>query len=148
MLLELVMAWGLLKGSIYSTNSVEKGAIGIRDAVLTRTIYRVYKDSPAELSGIKPGDKIFKVLDDAGSDDITGAPGTFVRIWIKRSDLILEFYVQRAPESSIRRGARSVDRLYTDRVPEPKPCPQSTSPSSPLLPASSGTMEPPPSSPP
>jgi len=72
------------------------------DALITVT--RVYKDSPAMLAGIAPGDKIVRVFGEAVTgyelneavSKIKGEPGTSTEITIRRGDEMIEMTIARA----------------------------------------------------
>lgn len=128
--------WILLQG--LASDSTTPGAIGIRDNVFTHTIYRVYRNSPAEKTGIKLGDKIVRVQDDTGSREILGKAGSWVNIWVKRGPAVLMFRVQRAPEYSIE---RKVDKVHGESPVELKPSPSLISQSSPSQGVTSETTE-------
>jgi C-terminal processing protease CtpA/Prc len=90
----------MLIGSVDSSNE-RHGAIGIRISSFTHKILKVYKNTPAEKAGLQVGDKIIWTVDEDYKNEITGVPGSLVKLTVERDNVELTFNIERAPERTI-----------------------------------------------
>ncbi len=81
--------------------SNEKGKIGIRED-WDRRIVRVHPGSPAELAGLKVGDKVIEVDGHKGDYPIIGGAKEVVKVVVDRKGQTLTFYIRRIPTWQIK----------------------------------------------
>lgn len=82
------------------TNQI--GMIGVRIASLSKTISKVYPNSPAYYAGLKKGDKVLKIDDKhTNIDYIDGEPYTYVQLTVRRGKENLTFDVYRREKDDV-----------------------------------------------
>lgn len=86
-----------LKGKI----SNQLGMIGVRVSSFSHGISKVYKNSPAEMYGLKVGDIILSANNVNGISSVDGEPYTYVLLKIKRGNDIKEVRVFRLAKDEI-----------------------------------------------
>lgn len=73
-----------LHGTVSKAKSL--GVIGITVGLNGKSIVNVHPNTPAAGAGLLKGDKILKVVDMEGRQDIDGKPYTYVSMVIKRGE--------------------------------------------------------------
>lgn len=100
-MLEYLIAFSLLQGSVEATDTNEPGLVGIWNNAMSKVISKVYIDSPADKAGVKPGDliKSFKPS--------SGKPGDSVTLTVRRGKEEIVFEMVREPKRQYLRKDRA-----------------------------------------